>query len=78
MSAQTSVSCPADRRFRSLMTFCRSDVIHAARALSRHPDSPLAVAAAEEARRIKEMIKIVESTQQQTFRLAGLRAPGDT
>ena len=51
MSAQTSVSCPADRRFRSLMTFCRSDVIHAARALSRHPDSTHLQESLQEARR---------------------------
>lgn len=51
MPAQTSVSCPADRRFRSLMTFCRSDVIHAARALSRHPDSTHLQESLEEARR---------------------------
>ena len=51
MPAQTSVSCPAARRFRSLMTFCRSDVLHAARALSRHPDSPGLQASLAEARR---------------------------
>ena len=54
MPAQTSASCPVDRRFRSLTAMTTADIRHAAIALSRRPDSLHLREALKEVQRNKE------------------------
>jgi hypothetical protein len=56
VSAQTSVSCSVERRLRALKTMNASDIHHAAKALSRLPDSQRRRAVLEDAQHQKAFL----------------------